>query len=246
VRQGAGKVHEGDMIDGIIFDKDGTLFDFRRTWGEWAQRLLTGLALGDVQRASQLGSLVGYDLARMEFAPDSPIIAATPDEIAEYLIPHLPDWRQESLVAHMNALAAKVSLAEAVPLRPLLSELRATGLRIGLVTNDAEAPAKSHLATAGVQDLFDFIAGCDSGHGAKPAPGPLLAFSHACGLKPDRVVMVGDSAHDMHAGRAAGMWRVAVLTGIAQNDELVPHADAVLPDIGHLPGWISHHRTLSA
>ena len=28
------------MIDGVIFDKDGTLFDFRQSWGGWARRLL--------------------------------------------------------------------------------------------------------------------------------------------------------------------------------------------------------------
>ena len=50
--------------------------------------------------------------------------------------------------------------------------------------------------------------------------------------------MVGDSTHDLIAGRAAGMWTVGVLTGIAATDELAPYADAVLPDIGHLPGWL--------
>lgn len=227
------------MIDGIIFDKDGTLFDFRRTWGEWTQRLLAELAGGNQAEAIRLGALVGYDLPNQEFAPDSPIIAATPNEIADCLIDHLPDWEHAPLVARMNALAAQVSLAEAVPLRPLLETLRASGVRIGLVTNDSETPARAHLASAGVQDLFDFVAGFDSGHGAKPAPGPLLAFAHACDLAPDRVAMVGDSAHDMIAGRAAGMHRVAVLTGIAEQADLAPHADVVLPDIGHLPGWIS-------
>ena len=51
--------------------------------------------------------------------------------------------------------------------------------------------------------------------------------------------MVGDSLHDLHAGRAAGMRTVAVLTGIATAPDLTPHADAVLPDISALPGWIA-------
>jgi len=34
------------------------------------------------------------------------------------------------------------------------------------------------------------------------------------------------------------MATVAVLTGIAGAGELAPHADVVLPDIGHLPGWL--------
>ena len=230
------------MIAGSIFDKDGTLVDFRRPWGEWAQRLLIDLAAGDAGRARKLGEVIGFDLGAAEFATDSPVIAGTPVEIAELLLPHVPDWQADRLIAEMNALAAQVSLAEAVPLRPLLEELRSAGLRIGLVTNDAEAPAHAHLRSAGVHDLFDFIAGCDSGHGAKPAPGQLLAFSHAVGLAPSRVAMVGDSTHDLHAGKAAGMWRVAVLTGVADAAELGPHADTVLPDIGHLPGWLAQPR----
>jgi phosphoglycolate phosphatase len=50
--------------------------------------------------------------------------------------------------------------------------------------------------------------------------------------------MVGDSRHDLMAGRAAGMRTVAVLTGIAEAPELAPLADAVLPDIGHLADWL--------
>ena len=58
------------------------------------------------------------------------------------------------------------------------------------------------------------------------------------GLPPERIAMVGDSTHDLLAGRAAGMMTVGVLTGLATTTDLSPHADVVLPDIGHLPGWL--------
>jgi len=50
--------------------------------------------------------------------------------------------------------------------------------------------------------------------------------------------MVGDSTHDMAAGRAAGFTCVAVLTGVADAVDLAPHADAVLPDIAALGAWL--------
>jgi len=37
---------------------------------------------------------------------------------------------------------------------------------------------------------------------------------------------------------------VAVLTGIAPAADLAPLAEAVLPDIGALPGWIDAQRAL--
>jgi phosphoglycolate phosphatase len=56
--------------------------------------------------------------------------------------------------------------------------------------------------------------------------------------------MVGDSLHDLHAGRAAGMRTVAVLTGMASHADLAPHADLVLPHIGHLPDWLDRNMRL--
>ena len=125
-----------------------------------------------------------------------------------------------------------------MPLLPLLSGLRARGLRLGLATNDAEAPARAHLAQAGIAAEFEFIAGFDSGHGGKPAPGQLLAFARATGLAPGRIAMVGDSAHDLEAGRRAGMRTIGVLTGVAVAADLAPLADVILPDIGHIPAFL--------
>ncbi|MEH7829019.1 HAD family hydrolase [Gemmobacter denitrificans] len=226
------------MIEGLVFDKDGTLFDFRRSWGNWVIRLLEGIADGPEHR-NQLARSIGFDIDRIDFAPDSPVIAATAPEIAARMNGHLPRMSHEELTDRMNRLAGQADMAEAVPLRPLFQALRDRGLKIGLATNDTEAPARTHLTNHGVIDLFDFVAGYDSGHGGKPAPGQLLAFARQVGLPPARIAMVGDSRHDMEAGRAAGMVCVAVLTGIADHAELAPHADVVLPDIGHLPAWLA-------
>ncbi len=226
------------MIDGLLFDKDGTLFDFRISWGRWAQAFLTRIA-SDVAHARRLGQAIGYDIATGTFAPDSPVIAATAADIAAALVPDLPGMTVAELTEWIDASAGQAPMSEAVPLRPLLSSLRDQGLRLGVATNDSEAPARQHLANHGITDCFDFISGYDSGHGAKPGPGMCLAFARHLGLEPSRVAMVGDSRHDLEAGRAAGMHTVAVLTGIAKREELAPYADVVLADIGAIPGWLS-------
>jgi phosphoglycolate phosphatase len=226
-------------IRGLLFDKDGTLFDFTATWSAWARGFLAELSGGDGTRAAYLGRAIGFDPATGVFAPDSPVIAHTPTEIAEALLPHLPGTTAPVLVARMNAAAAAAAMVQAVPLAPLLGALRQAGYRLGVVTNDGEAPARAHLEGVGAAALFDFVAGFDSGFGAKPAPGPLLAFAAHVGLAPAEVAMIGDSRHDMVAARAAGMRPVAVLTGSAGAAELAPLAEAVLPDIGHLPVWLA-------
>jgi len=226
------------MLDGLIFDKDGTLFDFRSSWGNWAAGFVAALAQDGAQR-DRLGAAIGFDPASRSFRPDSPVIAGTAAEIAAALLPHLAGWTPRRLTEHIDATAGAAPMAETVPLRPLLAGLRAAGLKLGLATNDSEVPARRHLAAHGITDCFDFIAGYDSGHGPKPGPGMCLAFTRALGLDPARVAMVGDSRHDLVAGRAAGMRTVGVLTGLAGPADLAPLADVVLADIGALPGWLA-------
>jgi phosphoglycolate phosphatase len=229
------------VIDGVIFDKDGTLFDFHQSWGAWAGRLLRELAR-DEGHAGALGDALGYDAQRGTFDPASPVIAGTANDIATALAPVMPDLTVAMLENRINALAQGAPMAEAVPLVPFLTLLRARGLRLGVATNDTEAPARAHLDAHGITLFFDFIAGYDSGYGPKPGPGMCLAFAQKLGLDPARVVMVGDSLHDLAAGRAAGMRTVAVLTGVAGHDDLVGHADAVLPDIGGLADWLDRMK----
>lgn len=219
-------------IRAILFDKDGTLFDFQATWGAWARALLADLAAGDARRARAMAEAMEFDLDAGRFRPASVVIAGTGREVAELLAP-LAGVTADALEARISAAAAAAPLVPAVPLRPLLERLRAAGLKLGIATNDFEAVARAHVED--VLELFDFVAGFDSGHGGKPEPGMLLAFARACGLAPAQVLMVGDSRHDLIAGRRAGMATLAVLTGVAGADDLADLADAVRPDIGHLP-----------
>jgi len=224
-------------VEAVIFDKDGTLFDFASTWEAWALAFLRRLGR-DEAHARALAEAVSFDYDAQVFRAESIVIAGMPSEIATALSGHLPEMTQAEIVSLLNEEAGRAPQAEAVPLAPLLGQLRARGLKLGVATNDAEAPARAHLGSAGVVPLFDFIAGFDSGYGGKPAPGQLLAFCKAVGVAPEAAVMVGDSTHDLRAGRAAGMRTVAVLTGMAGEADLAPLADVVLPDIGHLPDWL--------
>lgn len=225
-------------IAGILFDKDGTLFDFTASWSNWAVALLRSLSGGDEALAARLGAAIGFDSGTRRFAPDSPAIAGTNAEVAGLLLPHLPGMTRRRLTGRMDRLAADAPMVEIVPLAPLMEDLRARGLILGIATNDAEAAARAHLDRAGIADAFGFVVGYDSGHGAKPGPGMCRAFAGFSGIEPGRLLMVGDSLHDLAAGRAAGLRSLAVASGPASGAALAPLAEAVLPDIGSLPCWL--------
>mgnify|MGYP000217421412 CR=1 FL=1 len=225
-------------VDALLFDKDGTLFDFAATWNGWTETLIRDLARGQDDVTQELARVLGYDLDAGSFYPDSIAIACANAEIAAAIALVIDHMDVAEIETHLGVSAASADLAEAVPLVAFLDDLLARGKVLGVMTNDAEISARSQLERAGVLGHFDFVAGYDSGHGAKPDPDPLLAFCKAVDVDPGRVAMVGDSRHDLEAGSAAGMRRIGVLTGLAQRDDLAPLADVVLPDIGHIPAWL--------
>lgn len=226
------------QIKGLLFDKDGTLLDFDATWGQWARGFLGELAEGDAALAARMGAAIGYDMEGQVFHPTSPVIAGTASVAIDLLLPFLPAWERDALLAFGNDKAARAPLVAPCDLGPLFDRFDARGLRLGVATNDSEGSAHAHIEALGLSGRFDRILGYDSGYGGKPAPQMLWAFSQRLGLEPAQVAMVGDSTHDLHAGRAAGMVCVGVLTGPADHTELAPHADVVLSSVAELPAWL--------
>jgi phosphoglycolate phosphatase len=228
-------------IGGLLFDKDGTLFDFAATWAVVTDMVLAELA-PDAPTAAEMGHAVGYDPATRTFAPGSAIVAGTLGDNAALWASFRPDlgaWRIAEIAERITDEA--VFGGALVPAHPdlagFLQALRGQGYRLGVATNDTEAAARLQLGSAGVLDAFDWIAGADSGHGAKPGPGMLLAFARDGGLDPAEVAMIGDSLHDMAMAERAGI-RIGVLTGPAVAADLEHAADIVLDSIAALPEFL--------
>ncbi len=227
-------------IKGLVFDKDGTLFHCGGTWPLWCDLVLADLANGDSVKARELAIAVGYDPDAREFLAGSLIVGASAGEINQAWADLLP----ELSFADVNAIAVKhLESLPSLPvcdLKALFQGVKDAGLKLGLVTNDYEAGALQQLRGEGILDPFDFVAGFDSRHGAKPAADPLLAFGGAVGLAMSEVAMVGDSTHDLSAGRAADTGlTIGVLTGPALEADLAPFSDVVLSDISEIPAYLA-------
>jgi phosphoglycolate phosphatase len=232
-------------LRGILFDKDGTLFDFQATWTRVLEAVLDTQA-PDRETWAAMAQSGGYDPVRGCFLPGSPVVAGSTGQIAALwaeLLPGLGAAKIERVLddTGLSVLADPAALFPAVADLPgLLGGLRTSGYRLGVATHDSEQGARIQLSAAGAVTAFDFIAGYDSGHGLKPGPGMLLAFAAATGIPPASVIMVGDSRHDLEVGRNAGAaMTVGVLTGPATHDDLVPYADHILPSIEHLPALLA-------
>lgn len=225
---------------GVLFDKDGTLFDFTASWAAASAEILRQLAQGDAERLETMARAGGFDLATRTFREDSVIIAGTVAEVSAVLATagDLPRARVQAVT---EAVVATAQMAPVAGLLPALETLRAAGARLGVVTNDSEQAAIAHLTANGLLDLFDAVVGYDSGYAPKPAPGSCLGAAARIGVAPERCMMVGDSTHDLEAGGAAGMTCLAVLTGIAGATVLAPRAAAVLASVAEVPAWLAQN-----
>lgn len=228
-------------IRAILFDKDGTLVDFQRTWGPATHLVLQALSGGDAAAYARLAAATLFLPAEQRFLPESPVVIEKTEVFAALWAEALGRPADAAFVAEIDRLYLDATLAHLAPIgdpRDVLARLAARGYRLGLMTNDADANARTQLARLGLDGLVGFLAAYDSGFGAKPEAAPVLAFAAAAGVAPAEVAVVGDTLHDLHAARAAGAVAVAVLTGPVPAHRLAPHADAVIPSIAALEAWL--------
>jgi phosphoglycolate phosphatase len=106
-----------------------------------------------------------------------------------------------------------------------LRRLREAGLALACVTNKPLAFTRPLLDKKGIAGHFAHVFGGESFARRKPDPLPLLEACKALGSEPSRTLMIGDSANDALAARAAGCPVVLVRYGY-NHGEPVDRVDA--------------------
>lgn len=223
---------------GLLFDKDGTLLDFALTWERAVPAILARVADGDAARIARAADAIGFDVAAGRFRSGALFIAGSTSDYGPPLAKALGVAFDDHLARRFDLACeaeGAVTLTAVCDLVPLFEDLVSRGHRLGIATNDSEASARRQMTALGLDRHLSYVAGYDSGHGAKPAPGMVAAFATQLGVEPGRIAMIGDSVHDLSAGRHAGAMTIAVLTGAQGPAELQPLADHVLASVEGLP-----------
>jgi phosphoglycolate phosphatase len=199
----------------IVFDLDGTLVDslpdivasFRYAFAE----------LGiEAPSAAAVRSEVGLPLEAMygRFAPHDSVAA-----LAAAYRRHYPEH-----------FADRSRPYPGVP--ELLAELRARGYALAVATTKRSDMATRFVRAMGLADAIDHVQGTD-GFPHKPAPDVVLRALEA--VEGDGRWMVGDTTHDVGAGRAAGLRTFAVTWGTHDAERLrAAGADVVADDLALL------------
>ncbi len=188
----------------IAFDLDGTLIDSVPDLAVGVQRALQDVGLAQPSEA-QVRDWVGNG--------------------AQVLVERALTWalgERPEAALQQNGYEAFMRHYGAAPnawttLYPGVSEalhaLREAGFALALITNKPErfiAPILDHF---GLLALFTLTVGGDSLSEKKPSPVPLIHVAQALDIAPSASVMVGDSRHDIAAGKAAGFATVALPYG---------------------------------
>ena len=156
---------------------------------------------------------LGKPLATMfrPYARDDADVAALIERYREYQLAH-----HDRLVRCYDTVVDTVDA------------LRVSGHPTAIVTSKTSWLARRGLDHVGLGAHFDVIVGCDSCERHKPDPEPVRLALERLGYEPHEAVFVGDSVHDMFAGKAAGVFTVAVAWGNIHPLENLADADVLV------------------
>lgn len=229
-------------IRAILFDKDGTLIDFEKTWSAIARVMALEAAAGDAARADRLLDLAGLDLRTGRFRADSVFAAGTNEQVVRLWHPTAGDAEIAGLAVDYDRIVAQAGAAAAVALPGIpesVAALHGRGLVLAVATNDSTSGARRTLEALGIAGHFTACFGYDAVANPKPAPDVVYAFAEQAGLSTAEIAFVGDNRHDLVAGREAGCGLVVgVLSGTGTRDKLEPLAHVLLDSVADLPAFL--------
>lgn len=189
-------------FDLIAFDWDGTLYDSTQIIVRCIQR-----AVQDVGGAAPTDEAAGYVIglglmqALAHAAPDVP-----PEKY-----PELGRRYRHHYALHSDDL----SLFEGV--LPMLAALRSRGHLLAVATGKSRRGLDDTLETVALKGLFDSSRTADETAG-KPDPLMLQELMAELNIAPERVLMIGDTTHDLQMAVNAGCPSVGVSYGAHASD----------------------------
>jgi len=207
----------------IVFDLDGTLVDtvpfilasMRHAFGGY------GRCPTDAEWIAGIGTPLRTQLARF---------ARQPEDVEPLYARYRSFW----LAEHDRMTRCFRRVPEVV------GELAARGHPLGVVTAKIEEGAWRTLRHTGLDVHMGAVIGADSCAHAKPDPEPVLLALSRLGRAPEHALLVGDSPHDLVAGRRAGVRTVAALWGGCTTEALrAAEPDHILADVGGLRALVA-------
>jgi pyrophosphatase PpaX len=192
----------------VLFDLDGTLVDtgaiILASFKHAARKVLAR----DVEE-EQIAALVGGSNLHDQMRVLSP---AHVDELVRV-------YREHNRPLH-DELEAFDGVEE------LMETLSEQGRKLGIVTAKGRQTVDLAFAVLSLERYFDAVVTADMTDRHKPDPDPVLKALELLETEPAEAAFVGDSPYDIAAGKAAGVFTVAVSWGKIHPEERLLEAGA--------------------
>jgi len=216
-------------ISAVAFDLDGTLLDTLPDIAAAADAMLLDLSHQPAGEAAVRG-YIGNGLGRLtKRLLTGQMDGEPPPEIFEHAF--------ESLKSHyQTTLSRRTKPYPGVETG--LQRFKEEGLKLACITNKAEAFTLPLLDATGLSGFFDLVLSGDSLPKKKPDPLPLLHCAQHFGVRPAEMLVVGDSANDTQAARAAGCPVFCVPYGYRSGEMRDLDCDAIVGDLIEASGLI--------
>lgn len=175
-------------FDLLVFDWDGTLFD----------------STGAIVEAMQLASGdVGLPVPTRQAA--SYVIGLGLSDALRHAIPQIKPEQVPRLIEryrhHYSIRSGQIILFEGI--RDLIVQLHAKGVRLAVATGKSRVGLNEALRQSGLGAYFEATRCADEGM-PKPDPWMLNDLGLETGVDPSRMLMIGDTTHDLDLARNAG------------------------------------------
>lgn len=213
-------------FDLIAFDWDGTLFDSTQIIVRCIQAAVVDVG-GARPSEAAASYVIGMALmqALAHAAPDVPP--------AKY--PELGNRYRYHYLKHQDDLA----LFDGV--LPMLDALKARQHLLTVATGKSRRGLDEALHTVELAGMFDGSRTADETSG-KPHPMMLLELMQEFGVAPERVLMIGDTTHDLQMAVNAGCASIGVSYGAhTQEGFQALHPLHVAHSVAELHGWLLQH-----
>ena len=124
----------------------------------------------------------------------------------------------------------------------MLRYLKQKGVRLAVFTGKGKRTATITLEEFGIAEYFDLIVSGNDVVKHKPHPEGIARVLEAFTLKPEEVLMVGDSLTDLKASRAAGVKIASVLWDSYDREQVLQaKTDFVFHTVGEMLDWLRAH-----
>jgi phosphoglycolate phosphatase len=224
---------ESERLRAVLIDLDGTLMDTAPDLAEAANRMRADFGLPPLP-AWRVAQYVGK-------GADVLVHRSLTDRMDGQVAPERFAPARVAFVRHYHAVNGEASVVfDGVP--QALARLRERGWRLACVTNKPREFTLPLLQRSGLAPLLDAVVCGDEVQHKKPHPEIVLQACSRLGVAPGQAVMVGDSANDVLAARAAGVRVVLVESGYNEGESVLSLAgegvDAIVPGLIDAAHWL--------